>query len=91
MFTSLHASNTITTTRVPDYISFTELYEELKSRGYIIYACKEHLKDRYFQIANMGDLSDEMIQGFLDTLGHVLQEAALRQRRGVEVRAALVC
>jgi 2-aminoethylphosphonate-pyruvate transaminase len=86
-----HESSTISTISVPDYISFPELYEELKSRGYIVYACKDHLKDRFFQIANMGDLSDEMIQGFLDTLGHVLREAAGRRRGSTEERAALVC
>ena len=78
-------SHTITTVKVPSYISFTELYEELKKRGYIIYDCKEHLKDRYFQIANMGDLSDEMVQGLLDTLEHVLEWSAVRQRKEPEV------
>jgi 2-aminoethylphosphonate-pyruvate transaminase len=85
-----HESHTITTIKVPDYITFDELYEELKSRGYIVYACKKPLADRYFQIANMGDLSDEMIQGFLDTLQHVLHQAARRTRR-VGARPSLLC
>jgi 2-aminoethylphosphonate-pyruvate transaminase len=85
-----HESHTITTIKVPDYITFEELYEELKSRGYIVYACKKPLADRYFQIANMGDLSDEMIQGFLDTLQHVLHQAARRKWR-VQARPALLC
>jgi 2-aminoethylphosphonate-pyruvate transaminase len=85
-----HESHTITTVKVPHYISFPELYEELKSRGYIVYACKEHLSDRYFQIANMGALSDKMIQGFLDTLAHVLEQAALRHRPLTMVAQAAV-
>ena len=79
--TTGHESHTITTVHVPEYIAFKDLYQEMKDRGYIIYACKEHLQDRYFQIANMGALSDKMIQGFLDTLAHVLQEAAARNQR----------
>lgn len=75
-----HESHTITTVRIPDYVSFDELYVELKERGYIVYACKDQLADRYFQIANMGALSDKMIQGFLDTLAHVLEQAAMRRR-----------
>lgn len=88
-----HESHTITTLKVPAYITFDLLYEELKSRGYIIYACKQPLAGRYFQIANMGDLSDEMIQGFLDTLAHVLQQAARRQRPSVETELSpsLLC
>lgn len=73
-----HEAHTITTLKVPSYISFAELYQEMKSRGYIIYNCREHLESRYFQIANMGELTDEMIQGFLDTLNLVLKRAALR-------------
>jgi 2-aminoethylphosphonate-pyruvate transaminase len=84
-----HESHTITTVKVPDYITFEELYEELKGRGYIVYACKDHLADRYFQIANMGALSDKMIQGFLDTLAHVLEQAALRSRAAIMARAAM--
>jgi 2-aminoethylphosphonate-pyruvate transaminase len=83
-----HESHTITTLRVPAYVAFTELYEEMKGRGYIIYACKEHLKDRYFQIANMGELTDEMVQGFLDTLASVLERAAVQARAAVLEAAA---
>jgi len=84
-----HESHTITTVRIPDYVSFSELYEELKERGYIVYACKDHLADRYFQIANMGALSDKMIQGFLDTLAHVLRQAAVRHRPVKLVQSAV--
>jgi 2-aminoethylphosphonate-pyruvate transaminase len=83
-----HESNTITTLRVPDYIVFADLYEEMKSRGYIIYNCKEHLENRYFQIANMGELSDEMIQGFLDSLALVLKLGQQRLAPRAEVQRA---
>jgi 2-aminoethylphosphonate-pyruvate transaminase len=73
-----HESNTITTLKVPSYITFGEMYAEVKSRGYIIYNCKEHLENRYFQVANMGELTDEMVQGFLDALALVLKRAEQR-------------
>ena len=73
-----HESHSISTVKTPDYISFPELYEQMKARGYIIYGCKDDLQDRYFQVANMGELSEEMVQGFLDTLAQVLRRAASR-------------
>ena len=72
-------AHSITTISVPSYTSFEELYEMLKGRGYIVYACKEHLYGHYFQIANMGELSDDMVDGFLHTLQWVLQQLSTRQ------------
>jgi 2-aminoethylphosphonate-pyruvate transaminase len=74
-----HEAHSITTISVPAYTSFEELYEMLKGRGYIVYACKEHLFGKYFQIANMGELSDDMVDGFLHTLQWVLQQLSTRQ------------
>ena len=75
-------SHSICTIQIPPYMKFPELYDEMKRRGYIVYACKDQLGERYFQIANMGELSEEMVQGFLDTLELVLRRAA-RDRRGL--------
>ena len=76
-----HESHTITTVAVPSVVPFKELYRALKERGFIVYGCKAHLEDRYFQIANMGELSEAMIRGFLDTLQQVLQQLRRRQVR----------
>lgn len=81
-----HESHTITTLKVPEYTTYKELYRALKERGYIIYGCKAQFKDRYFQVANMGDLSDEMVRGFIDTTDAVLEEA--RQQRRASIRVA---
>lgn len=70
-----YESSTLTIVKVPDYISFHELYERMKNYGYIIYGCKGELTDKYFQIANMGDLNDEMLQNFVNTLQFVLFRA----------------
>jgi 2-aminoethylphosphonate-pyruvate transaminase len=71
-----HESCTITTARLPAGVSFERLYGRLKARGYIIYNCKDALKDRYFQVANMGDLTDETIERFLTAFTESLSELA---------------
>ena len=65
-------SKTIMTPKVPDYTTFEEMMEEMKERGFIIYGCKDALKDKYFQVANMGDLDDAVIDSFLNTFAEVL-------------------
>lgn len=83
-----HESHTITTFKTPEYIQFKDLYQQLKDRGYIIYGCKAHLQDRYFQIANMGNLSDDHIRGFVDTLTQVLAHAAARAGQQPRIQVA---
>jgi len=68
-------SSSLTILEVPSYISYADLYERMKGHGFIIYGCKGTLQENYFQIANMGDLSDEMLQGFVHTLQFVLYRA----------------
>ncbi|MGM0596570.1 MAG: pyridoxal-phosphate-dependent aminotransferase family protein [Myxococcota bacterium] len=69
-------SNTLNIVKVPEFISFTTLYKAMKSFGYIIYNCKDDFEDKYFQISNMGDLSETTIREFLNTLNFVLFKAA---------------
>lgn len=71
-------SHSIVTCAVPSGVTFGALYEELKARGYLVYACKDVLADRFLQIANMGDLSDRIIEEFLETTRDVI--AQLRAR-----------
>ncbi len=65
-------SNTLTMVKLPDYITFDELYARMKSYGYIIYGAKGQFEGKYFQIANMGLLPEKTIRSFLDTLAFVL-------------------
>lgn len=71
-------SNSVVTVSVPDGINFQELYDGLKARGYIIYGCKDVLAERFFQVANMGDLEEERLHQFLDAAAEVIAE--LRSR-----------
>ncbi|MGD0835732.1 MAG: aminotransferase class V-fold PLP-dependent enzyme [Polyangia bacterium] len=68
-------SHTIVTMRVPDQLSVDALYSRMKERGFIIYHCKGALRERYVQIANMGELSDATIDAFLGALAEEVASA----------------
>jgi 2-aminoethylphosphonate-pyruvate transaminase len=74
-----HEAHSIVTPRLPDGVGFAELHEELKSAGFIIYDAKPPLKGRYFQVANMGDLSDEVLDAFLVAFADALARLGCRQ------------
>jgi 2-aminoethylphosphonate-pyruvate transaminase len=67
-------SHSVVTACVPEGIEFRDLYAGLKQRGYIVYGCKEVLADRFFQVANMGELSPEDIDAFLGATAEVIAE-----------------
>ncbi len=73
-------SHTILTPRVPEFTTFAELYEDLKASGFVIYDCKPPMKGKFFQIANMGDISLATIDAFLLAFEDALELA--RSRRG---------
>lgn len=60
-----HRSNTVTSVLLPQGISFEALHNELKAKGFIIYAGKGPLSEKTFQVANMGALTTEDIYKFL--------------------------
>lgn len=72
-------SHSIVTCRLPDGVAFGALYEAVKERGIILYGCKGILEGRYLQIANMGHLSDDVIDGVLRVLAEEI--ARLREPR----------
>ena len=67
-------SHSVLTCCVPTGIKFEDLYERLKRRGYIVYACKDVLADRFMQVANMGDLPLDRIDEFLESVREVIAE-----------------
>ncbi|HTE52512.1 MAG TPA: alanine--glyoxylate aminotransferase family protein [Kofleriaceae bacterium] len=67
-------SHSVLTCCVPAGIKFEDLYERLKRRGYIVYACKDVLAERFMQVANMGDLPMERIDEFLVAVREVITE-----------------
>jgi 2-aminoethylphosphonate-pyruvate transaminase len=40
--------------------------------GYMLYECKGDLRDRFFQVANMGELSGEQLEGWLLAVDRIL-------------------
>lgn len=62
------SSHTISSIRVPEYLTFSELYRRMKNLGFIIYDSKAHLEGKVFQVANMGDLHRSMVYDFLVNL-----------------------
>ncbi|MFH2009552.1 MAG: aminotransferase class V-fold PLP-dependent enzyme [bacterium] len=84
-----HESRTILCIKVPTGVRFSDMYVEMRRRGYIIYGCKAHLKDKYFQIANMGELSDEQVNCFLGALRLVMAALRRRAREADEIQTSL--
>jgi len=68
-------SNTITSLYLPNNMTYADLHDELKERGFVIYAGQGQLNAKIFRIANMGDLSmqdfEEFIKNFKDVINHV--------------------
>jgi 2-aminoethylphosphonate-pyruvate transaminase len=73
-------SHTISTLRLPDFLTVAELYDRLKERGFVIYKAKAELSERYIQVANMGELPDATIDGFLAAVTAVVEAARDRGR-----------
>jgi 2-aminoethylphosphonate-pyruvate transaminase len=68
-------SHTISTLRLPDFLTVDALYAGMKARGFIVYRGKGELAAHHIQIANMGELPDETIDAFLAALTAVVAEA----------------
>lgn len=67
-------SHSVVTCCVPSGVTFQDLYSGLKARGFIVYGCKDVLAEKFLQVANMGDLSLDVIDEFLRVAGEVISE-----------------
>jgi len=65
-------SNTITALELPAGLSYARLHDQLKARGFVIYAGQGALAPKIFRVANMGDVSQEEYREFLTALEAVL-------------------
>ncbi|MCJ7451428.1 MAG: aminotransferase class V-fold PLP-dependent enzyme [Steroidobacteraceae bacterium] len=70
-----NAACSILTVAVPEAMGFEALFREVRKRGYLVYGAKPPLDQRYFQVAVMGELSDDDLAGFLAALESVLAGA----------------
>ncbi len=64
--------NTITALDLPAGFSYARLHDQLKARGFVIYAGQGALASRIFRVANMGHVSLDEYREFLTALGAVL-------------------
>ncbi len=63
----------LTTVYIPSHIDVSIFRQQLRDKSIIIYEGKGCLKNRVFQVGNIGELSFDDIQYFLDSLREVLQ------------------
>jgi 2-aminoethylphosphonate-pyruvate transaminase len=78
-------SNSITALELPARMSYEDLHEALKARGYVIYAGQGEMAPRIFRVANMGHLTQEDFRGFLAALAAVLDDKGSMGKWGDEV------
>ncbi|HXJ19759.1 MAG TPA: aminotransferase class V-fold PLP-dependent enzyme, partial [Polyangia bacterium] len=64
-------SHTISTFRLPAHLTVSSFYDGMKARGFIVYRAKGELAERYIQVANMGELPELVIDGFLAAVSEV--------------------
>lgn len=62
----------LTTVLMPFYIDVVLFHQKLRDKSIIIYAGKGCFKNKVFQVGCIGELSNDDIQFFLDTLGVIL-------------------
>jgi 2-aminoethylphosphonate aminotransferase len=74
-------SHAILTVKIPEYVDFKQFYSEIKKAGFIIYPCKPPLAEKYFQIANMGELRRGMIYDFIFTVEKTLDKMRKEKAR----------
>jgi 2-aminoethylphosphonate-pyruvate transaminase len=69
------SSHSLTIVQVPEGMSYADIYQGVKERGFIVYECKGDLAGHYFQVANMGALETVHIDEFLAALADVLAKS----------------
>ncbi|MFI0469197.1 pyridoxal-phosphate-dependent aminotransferase family protein [Saccharopolyspora sp. 5N102] len=70
-----HRGNSVTTLRLPDGVSYGRLHDELKSRGYVIYAGQGGLSTEYFRICTMGEIPRHRLEQLEDALAQSIKTA----------------
>lgn len=68
-----YMSSVLTTVYCPPYMAIDTLRKKLREKSIIIYEGKGCFKGRVFQVGNIGELSFNDLQFFLDALKNILQ------------------
>lgn len=67
-------SNTMTSVYLPTGISYQELHDAIKEKGFIIYNSQGHLQGKVFMLGVVGVINEQDIKNFLAVLSEVLKE-----------------
>ena len=67
-------SNTLTTFRLPEGVSYDALHDAMKRRGYVIYAGQGDLRVWAFRIANLGTLTPGDMEGVVSAVRDSIEE-----------------
>lgn len=70
-------ANSVTTLHLPDAVTYERLHDELKRRGYVIYAGQGRLSSQFFRICTMGEIPWHRLEALEPAL-----EQSLRAARG---------
>jgi 2-aminoethylphosphonate-pyruvate transaminase len=68
------SSHSLTIVKVPAGMTYQQIYEGFKARGFIVYESKAHLAGRTFQVANMGALEEVHVDEFITAAGQMIEE-----------------
>lgn len=60
------ASCTTTVATIPDGFTSEQWLKANYDAGYTLFECKEAMREKYFQVSTMGEVTDEMVEGWLD-------------------------
>jgi len=71
-----YRSHTITSMNLPRGFTYHMLHDQLKARGFVVYAGQGPLARTIFRVANMGDVTIDEYQEFLNALADVLGRSA---------------
>ena len=64
----------LTTVLLPKHLQIDELKRKMREKNIVIYDGKGPLKGKVFQVGNVGELSKEEIDLFLESLEEILQK-----------------
>lgn len=75
-----YMSSALTTVKLPEHTTFEELRRKLKEKDIVIYNGKGPFLNKVFQVGNIGQLTDEDIKMFLDSLEKALRKTVKPSR-----------
>ena len=71
---SEHRSNTITTIRLPEGVTYLQIHDAVKELGFVIYSGQGNLSKTCFRVANMGAIPTAELHRFIEVLNRFLTE-----------------